>query len=113
MTKKKSTRVFGRKSLPFVEAALREAGIAQTVDQIIAHIQLSGVSMDLVTKSQTPYNTISRDLALDLLENGERSRFVRVGYGRFMLRALVAANGDTKADATDTSVWTTDAGGHA
>lgn len=104
--KVKNTRE--RKSLAFVEIALREAGIAQNVAQIIERIDASGVVMNRVTKSHTPYNSISRDLALDIRDKGDKSRFVRVGLGMFTLCALVKAPAET-----DASVWTDDAGVHA
>jgi hypothetical protein len=107
MVRKKSNRVPGRKSLPFIEAALRGADGAQNVDQIMARICASGVEMASVTKSQTPYNTIARDIAVDIVENGERSRFVRVGPGTFRLRA--SATNVTKE--IDASTCASDAGG--
>jgi HB1, ASXL, restriction endonuclease HTH domain len=48
-------------------------------------IQLAGD--ELPTRSNTPDNSVSRDLALDIKQRGDASRFVRTQPGRFGLRA--------------------------
>lgn len=78
---------------------VRPNGRAQTLDlieQLLAQtsplsvkeiVDIAGARLG--TNSATPRNSVSRDLALDIKKNGDKSRFIRVGRGRFALRSQV------------------------
>lgn len=71
-------------TLDIIERILSEANMPLSVREMI---KLAGDTFS--TKSRTPFNSVSRDLALDIKKNGEMSRFVRTRPGRFMLRFML------------------------
>lgn len=74
-------RVVRDNTLDVAERLIREAGSPLTVREIVDR-----AGEALKTKSAMPYNTVSRDLALEIKRNGDRSRFVRPSRGRYALR---------------------------
>lgn len=71
-------------TLDIIERILSESNMPLSVREMI---KLAGDTFS--TKSSTPFNSVSRDLALDIKKNGETSRFVRTRPGRFRLRGRV------------------------
>lgn len=74
------------RTLDIIERILRASSTALSVEVIV---ELAG--NDLPTKSATPYNSVTRDLALDIKKHGDGSRFVRTKPGRFWLRSRVSS----------------------
>lgn len=72
-------------TLPMVEQILRVFGAPMSVPQIVDH-----AGDALPSKSQRPRAVVARDLAVEILHNGDWSPFVRTARGRYTLRALVA-----------------------
>ena len=62
---------------------MRETGCSITCGEIIAHGQATGIIR--VTASKTPAGTLSVALNREIRARGDRSRFVRVGRGRYRL----------------------------
>lgn len=73
-----------RKTLVAVETVLKmNGGGPMKVAHIVEYAKHFHVNLNC--RSKTPENTVARDLALDIKENGSASRFRRVAPGLFRL----------------------------
>jgi hypothetical protein len=79
----------GPSNLDVVEKILRARGCAMTVGEIV---EAAVGELALPTRSRTPRTAVGRDLAIDVRDRGETSRFARVSPGTFALRQLDGAS---------------------
>ena len=75
------------KTIDAAYEALREAGEPLRARAIAERSIARGLWK---TKGKTPWNTVARDIQADIKENGERSRFLQVAPGTFMLNPAAA-----------------------
>ena len=77
-----------RKTLAVVAEVLRKAARPLTPLEIVLY-----AGAELPSRSRTPNTVVARDLALDIIAQGEGSLFMRVGPGLYALRELALARG--------------------
>lgn len=75
-------------TLRVVEEILKQAAQPLTVRQIVER-----AGAKLPSRSKTPDTVVARDLAMDIKQLGDESKFARTAPGRYTLRALLSAGG--------------------